>query len=104
MGEAQDERRKKQRFPLELPVVVSLNRGSEIRGVSRDVSSAGVFFYVDDWPLAASSIQFKMILPREITQSENMRAACIGRVVRVERGSETARTGIAATIDSYTLR
>jgi hypothetical protein len=103
MGQTEDERRKKQRFPLKLPVVVSLE-ASEIRGVSRDVSSAGVFFYVDYWPPGVSSIEFKMILPREITQSENMRALCRGRVVRVEVGSEAEQTGVAATIDSYSLR
>jgi PilZ domain len=104
MGQPEDERRKKQRFPLKLPVIVSFEGGSEIRGVSRDVSSVGVFFYVDYWPPGVSIIEFKMILPREITQSDNMRALCTGRVVRVEMGSETTQTGVAATIDGYSLR
>jgi len=97
----EQERRAKQRFPIQVPVVI---RGapSEIHGVSRDVSAVGVFFYTENWPLGLSPIEFRMILPAQITGTESMRVVCKGTVVRVEEDPR-AKTGVAATIDSYTF-
>jgi hypothetical protein len=92
------ERRSRQRFPTHLPIVITTTNGA-IRGVARDVSSGGVFFYVDDWPLQDTAIEFKMLLPSEITFSESERVVCRGRVVRMEAGTNTGRTGIAVAID-----
>jgi len=94
------ERRARQRFPNHLPIVINTRYG-KMRGVARDVSSGGVFFYVDDWPLPDPAIELTMLMPSEITFSESMPAVCQGRVVRVEAG--TGRLGIAATIDSYKM-
>jgi hypothetical protein len=74
-----------------------------MRGVARDVSSGGVFFYVDDWPLPDPAIELTMLMPSEITFSESMPAVCRGRVVRVEAGTNAGRLGIAAKIDSYKM-
>ncbi len=97
----QVEKRAKQRFPVELPIVVAgASTGGEIQGVTRDVSAKGVFFYAKQWPSGVSEIAFKMIFPREITGTESTRVTCKGTVVRVEE-SRQDRTGVAATIDSY---
>ena len=95
------ERREKQRFPVQLPIVItSPSTGSEIQGVTRDVSGKGVFFYPKSWPSGLSSIVFKMILPSEVTGTESTRVRCEGTVVRLELTAESS-TGVAATIDSY---
>jgi hypothetical protein len=95
------ERRAKQRFPVQLPIVITgVRAGGEIQGVTRDVSASGVFFYSKDWPSGLSSIAFKMIFPAEITGSGSPRVTCKGTVVRLELSPQT-RTGVAATIDSY---
>ncbi len=93
------DRRIKLRFPMQLPVVIRSVPG-EIHGVTRDVSAAGVFFYTDDWRFGFSPIEFRMILPAQITGTESMRVVCKGTVVRVEESPQT-KTGVAATIDSY---
>jgi PilZ domain len=97
----EQERRAKQRFPIQLPVVIR-SAPSEIRGVSRDVSAAGVFFYTDHWPFGFSPIEFRMILPAQITGTESIRVVCKGTVVRVELDPQ-AKTGVATTIDSFTF-
>ncbi|HYY68419.1 MAG TPA: PilZ domain-containing protein [Terriglobales bacterium] len=99
----QQERRAKQRFPVQVPIVVTgAPTGGEIQGVTRDVSSKGVFFYPKQWSSTLSAITFKMILPAEITGTESTRVACKGTVVRLEEGPG-GRTGVAATIDTYTF-
>jgi len=97
----EQERRAKQRFPVQLPVVIR-SVPSEIHGVSRDVSAVGVFFYTDNWPSGFSPIEFRMIFPAEITGTEPTRVVCKGTVVRVEAGPQ-AKTGVATTIESYTF-
>lgn len=97
----QQERRAKQRFPVQVPIVITTApAGGEIQGVTRDVSANGVFFYPKEWPSGLSSIAFKMIFPPEITGTKSTRVSCRGTVVRLELNAET-RTGVAATIDSY---
>jgi len=96
------ERRAKRRFPTHLPIFTTRTPPpGEIQGVTRDVSSGGVFFYVSDWPLKETSIEFKIGLPLGTIPAKNVSAICKGRVVRVEMKGR--RTGIAATIDDTTF-
>ncbi len=100
----QVQRRAWQRFPVELPIVIpSSGQIPEIKGVTRDVSLGGVFFYVDSWPFEAHDIEYRVIMPPQLVEGGKARAFCKGRVVRVERDLECGRMGVAATIDSYTL-
>jgi PilZ domain len=90
-----EERRTKQRFPIQLPVVITGARtGTKIRGVTRDVSANGVFFYTKKWALGFSAIAFRMIF------SKSTRVLCEGTVVRLEE-LPGGRTGVAATIASH---
>jgi len=95
------ERRAKQRFALRLPIVITAV-GGEIHAVTHDVSSGGVFFYADDWPLEDSVVEFNMLMPPELTLSESTGAVCRGKVVRTEAGTN-GRRGIAARIENYQL-
>ncbi len=96
------ERRAQQRFSLQLPVILdSRPMGAESRSLTRDVSARGVFFYTDACGLQLSArIAFSMILPSEITGSQETHVRCEGTVVRLEGGAQNG-TGVAATIDRY---
>lgn len=101
MTEAQSERRSNRRFSLDLPVVVKfLDNGTyEVTGRTRDVSSRGVFFYLNSGINEGASIEFVMTLPSEITLTDPIRVQCSGKVVRVDRIAD--RHGVAVAIDKY---
>lgn len=101
MAQPQSEKRANRRFSLDLPVVVKfLENGTyEVTGHTRDVSSRGVFFYVNSEITEGASIEFIMTLPSEITLTDPIRVHCYGRVVRVDRC--TAEQGVAVAIDKY---
>jgi PilZ domain len=96
------ERRVRQRFSLRLPLVLEGSpAGAESRGLTRDVSAVGVFFYTDAaWLRLSAPIAFSMILPIKITGTKGARVRCQGTIVRLETGVQSG-TGVAATIDSY---
>jgi len=97
------ERRTKQRFAIQLPVLVSdPETGHDLAGVTRDVSANGIFFEVDEWPCTRSMINFKLTFPHEVTLLACSHAVCSGTVVRIERRAP-GETTIAASIDSYQL-
>jgi len=96
------ERRAKQRFPSQLPIFITDNLASrEIQGLTRDVSSQGVFFFVRKWPLEQTRIEIRMALPLGIVPAKKVFIQCKGWVLRVE--SEGHRTGVAATLEGITF-
>ena len=99
----QTERRAAQRFLLNLPIAVRFPEASapETTVVSHNVSSRGIFFYMEAAPSEGSKIEFTMTLPPEITLTDSMRVDCRGRVVRVVSDKPTTNFGVAATIDGY---
>lgn len=101
MAQPQSEKRANRRFSLDLPVVVKfLENGTyEVSGRTRDVSSRGVFFYVNSEIREGASIEFIMTLPSEITLTDPIRVQCTGKVVRVDRGA--GEQGVAVAIDKY---
>jgi len=101
MTESEMEKRATRRFSLDLPVTVKfLDNGTcEVSGRTRDVSSHGVFFYLDSEIHEGASIEFVMTLPSEITLTEPIRVQCAGKVVRVDR--RTYQQGVAVAIDNY---
>lgn len=91
--------RAKPRYPYQLPVVVSATpRNSSPRGLTRDVSETGVYFYPDNWKAHTNRFEFKIIMPAEITGTEGKRALCRATVVRVDEIA-AAKIGVAARID-----
>lgn len=101
MVQAQLEKRLNRRFALDLPIVVKfLDDGTyEVTGRTRDVSSRGVFFYMNSEVHEGESIDFVMTLPAEITLTEPIRVQCTGKVVRVDRAAD--QQGVAVAIDQY---
>ena len=98
------ERRGKQRYPTHLPITVI--RGfpePDVHGVTRDISSSGIYFYVQGWAPIDRTLEIKISLPLETKPATDVSAACRATVVRVEDTGIEGRIGIAATIDDITL-
>lgn len=101
MAQPQPEKRGTRRFALHLPISVTfLDNGTyEVPGRTRDVSSRGVFFYVNSDIQEGAAIEFVMTLPTEITLTEPIRVRCSGKVVRVDKTA--TEQGVAVAIDKY---
>jgi hypothetical protein len=101
MAQPQPEKRSTRRFSLDLPISVKFldNGRRELAAHTRDVSSRGVFMYVDAEITAGAPIEFVMTLPPEITLSDPIRVRCTGRVLRVDKSDQ--EQGVAVAIDKY---
>lgn len=101
MAQPQPEKRSTRRFSLELPISVKfMNNGRrESAGHTRDVSSRGVFMYLDTEINEGAPIEFVMTLPTEVTLAEPVRVRCTGKVLRVTRAEH--EQGVAVAIDNY---
>jgi PilZ domain len=101
--------RKVPRFVTEVPVSARWTNGGmhEVSGQTRDVSSAGMFFYAEFAPENGSQIEVMVALPAEVTGLEAKSLLCRGRVVRVEAVEQEAalqpKYGVAVEIESYEL-
>jgi hypothetical protein len=83
------ERRKRRRFIMSLPVSVRLRNDprTEIRGVTRDVSSGGAFVFLQRKRLAeCDSAELIVELPA-VTLSEALKVACCARLLRIGRSA-----------------
>jgi len=101
MAQPQPDKRSTRRFSLDLPISVRFldNDKLELAGHTRDVSSRGVFMYLDTEVKVGDPIEFVMTLPPEITLSNPIRVRCTGRIVRVDKLAQ--EQGVAAAIDKY---
>ena len=101
MAMPQTEQRSTRRFSLDLPITVKFptNGVGEVAGHTRDVSSRGVFFYMNSEIEEGNAINFVMTLPSEITLSDPVRVHCTGRVVRVTQAGD--EQGVAVAIEKY---
>jgi len=66
----------------------------------QDVSSHGVFFFLQDAIKSGSPLDIILTLPSEITHAQPVRVRCEARVQRTEPAGE-GRVGIAAVIERY---
>ena len=101
MAQPQPEKRSTRRFSLDLPISVKfLNNGSrELAGRTRDVSSRGVFMYLDTEITPGAPIEFVMTLPKEITMADPIRVRCTGKILRVDKSADAQ--GVAVAIEKY---
>jgi hypothetical protein len=78
------ERRSSQRFDFHLPVTVRLaGTDREGCGFTQDLSGRGALFYTDFRVSEGDAVELTLVMPVEITLSENMRVRCRGKVLRV---------------------
>lgn len=103
MPSAPQERRRFRRFTLRLPILVTIPSDGQKSTHTRDVSARSVCFYLDEPLPPSATVDFLMMLPREIALSDGIRMRCSGSVVRVDCGSAAGSVAVAATIDNYEL-
>jgi c-di-GMP-binding flagellar brake protein YcgR len=102
------ERRTTRRYDLSLPVVIRVPAERALnsqQGKTRDVSTRGLYFVVDQNMESGSQLDITLTLPAEITHGSEVLIRALGKVVRVERRIEdgNARMGVAAVIERYDI-
>jgi PilZ domain len=97
-----EEARTGKRFPLELPIKVHKEAGGDdAKGMTANLSAAGVYIRADASLEVGSPVEFEITLPPEMTGGqEHVTIQCKGRVVRADETSGGER-GVACVIDSY---
>ena len=93
------------RFPLELPIKIhKAEETGEHKGVTGNLSAAGVYIRADASLEVGSNVEFEITLPPEVTGAkENVVVQCRGRVVRTDEPGApgTESRGVACVIDTY---
>jgi hypothetical protein len=102
------ERRNARRYDLSLPIIVRIpaeRPNGNQNGKTRDISTRGLYFVIDQDLEAGSELDITLTLPAEITHSTEVFVRALGKVVRVERrGQEDEmRMGVAAVIERYDI-
>lgn len=99
------DRRRNQRFPLNLPVRLKWSqhgRKVEQTGALQDISSIGVYFLLSGDVEPHGRVEFEVPLQIEGAPEGGVLLQCIGRVVRVE-SKEPEQKGVAVSIYRYRL-
>jgi hypothetical protein len=102
------ERRTARRYDLSLPVNVRVPVSREPKpqnGRTRDISTRGVYFMVQNDMAPGTEVDFTLTLPAEITRGTEVFVRAHGRVVRVDRRSDDNHEsmGVAAVIERYDI-
>src|ERR1017187_9873438 len=98
---ATSERRSGSRVPVRVPVKVR-HEGNEHDGITRDLSSSGIFLYSESGMKAGSKLELVIMLPPGLGLGPGGWTLCEASVVRVEK-SDGKGMGIAATLDRIAL-
>jgi hypothetical protein len=102
------ERRLARRYDLSLPVSVRLpaiKPDTEQSGQTRDISTRGVYFTMQEDLTPGTEVDFTLTLPAEITRGTEVFVRAHGRVVRVDREQAIPpeHVGVAAVIERYDI-
>jgi c-di-GMP-binding flagellar brake protein YcgR len=102
------ERRTARRYDLTLPVVIRIpteRKAETQRGKTRDISTRGLYFVIDQDLQAGSELDITLTLPAEVTKGSEVLVRAIGKVIRVEQRLEDGNTrmGVAARIERYDI-
>jgi hypothetical protein len=104
---AMTERRNARRYDLSLPVLV--RTPTQIAGLrageTRDISTRGLFFIIEQDLEAGSELDITLTIPSEVTHGSEVFVRAAGKVVRVEPRTEARnmRVGVAAVIERYDI-
>src|SRR5215510_1518527 len=94
------ERRNARRYDLSLPVVIRAaaeqGMAETQKGKTRDISTRGLYFVIDQDLRDGSDLDIMLTLPSEMTNGEDVRVE-----ERLEDGS--LRRGVAAVIERYDI-
>ncbi len=102
------ERRSTHRYDLSLPLAVrplTPRQAAPLRGRTRDISTGGIYFTIDQEFTPGSELAFTLILPAELTNGTEVLVCSQGQVVRTEKKMENGveRVGVAAVIGRYEI-
>jgi c-di-GMP-binding flagellar brake protein YcgR len=102
------ERRAARRYDLSLPVIIRVPVDKEISsrsGKTRDISTRGVYFTIDQEFGAGAELDITLTLPSEVTRGSEVFIRAMGKVVRVDKKPENgnSRVGVAAVIERYEI-
>jgi c-di-GMP-binding flagellar brake protein YcgR len=101
-----NDRRTARRYDLSLPVLIRVPvERDACNGKTRDISTRGVYFLIENRLTAGAELDLTMTLPAEVTGGTEVFIRAIGKVVRVENGPEDGdrRMGVAALIQRYEI-
>jgi hypothetical protein len=101
-------RRTARRYELSLPVIVRGpvdKEAASLTGKTRDISSQGVYFTVDNKLSAGARLDLTMILPAEVTGGTEVFIKATGRVIRVDTRSVNGeqKADVAAVLERYEI-
>jgi c-di-GMP-binding flagellar brake protein YcgR len=102
------ERRTARRYDLSFPIIIRIPSERALdtqQGKTRDISTRGLYFVIEQNLEAGSELDITLTLPAEITHSTEVLVRALGKVVRVERRMEDGNTrmGVAAVIERYDI-
>jgi hypothetical protein len=74
-------------------------------GKTRDISTRGVYFTIEQDLGAGAELDITLTLPAEVTRGSEVFIRAMGKVVRVDKTPEngSARVGVAAVIERYEI-
>jgi c-di-GMP-binding flagellar brake protein YcgR len=102
------ERRNARRYDLSLPIIIRAAAQGMVetqKGKTRDISTRGLYFVIDQDLRDGSELDIMLTLPREMTNGDEVLVKASGKVVRVEERLEdgSLRRGVAAIIERYDI-
>ncbi len=99
------ERRTVRRYQVAIPIAVWGPDLKQLQGTTRDMSTNGVYLFVDEPVSVGAPLQFLLRLPTGSTNPEETLVRGHGKAMRVEEiWEEGARhVGIAAAIEAYSF-
>jgi c-di-GMP-binding flagellar brake protein YcgR len=103
-----NERRMARRYDLSLPVIIRMpvDKDTTSRsGKTRDISTRGVYFTIDQDLDTGAELDITLTLPSEVTRGSEVFIRAMGKVVRVDKKAEngSSRMGVAAVIERYEI-
>jgi PilZ domain len=78
---------------------------SSRNGKTRDISTRGLYFTVEEDLGPGAELDITLTLPSEVTRGTEVFIRATGKVVRVDKKPEngTSRVGVAAVIERYEI-
>ena len=86
---------------MRLAALVRLQGVREFHTETQNISSQGVFFYLDRPVIAGTELEIILAFPPQITLTDTVLVRFFARVVRVESPLPSAPVGVAAMIENY---
>jgi hypothetical protein len=102
------DRRTTRRYNLSLPITIRVpveELSASLNGTTRDISTRGVYFILDNDLDPGENLDFSVTLPAEMTGGTEVFVRATGTVVRVDKLPEngTGHVGVAAVIGPYDI-